>query len=100
MTQDNYRNVVYFSGKDVIVAFCHDRKLSITLSCNSASLCNNFSDFEACNLQFHATWRRLGRGVHVAGYSDKLIVGFVSMSPASKPLEVREQSQINMILVV
>lgn len=52
------------------------------------------SDFETCNLQFHATWRRLGRGVRVAGYSDKLVVAFVSASDPKEAPEVAESDYL------
>jgi hypothetical protein len=69
LTEENYQDVMYLSGKDVVIAFCHEY-------------------YETCNLQFHATWRRLGRGVRVAGYSDKLTVAFVSTSETTDTLEV------------
>ena len=53
-------------------------------------LVDGCSDYESCNLNFHATWRRLGRGVRVAGYSEKLIVAFVSASETKEALEVVE----------
>jgi hypothetical protein len=68
LTEENYQDVMYLSGKDVVIAFCHEY-------------------YETCNLQFHATWRRLGRGVRVAGYSDKLTVAFVSTSETTDTLE-------------